>query len=72
MNTFRDTEWIEDQGSIHSSGTMRAVAIEEDPDIIEQAYMDLLGRQPDGPGYCLLYTSPSPRDKRQSRMPSSA
>ena len=25
------------------------------------------------PGYvCLLYTSPSPRDKRQSRMPSSA
>ena len=27
-----------------------------------------LGRDPD----CLLYTSPSPRDKRQSRMPSSA
>ena len=26
------------------------------------------GRQ----GICLLYTSPSPRDKRQSRMPSSA
>ena len=26
-----------------------------------------------GEGYpCLLYTSPSPRDKRQSRMPSSA
>ena len=23
-------------------------------------------------GLCLLYTSPSPRDKRQSRMPSSA
>ena len=23
-------------------------------------------------GYCLLYTSPSPRDKRQTRMPSSA
>ena len=26
----------------------------------------------DGVGDCLLYTSPSPRDKRQSRMPSSA
>ena len=26
----------------------------------------------DTPGHCLLYTSPSPRDKRQSRMPSSA
>ena len=25
-----------------------------------------------GIGACLLYTSPSPRDKRQSRMPSSA
>ena len=25
-----------------------------------------------GSGTCLLYTSPSPRDKRQSRMPSSA
>ena len=24
------------------------------------------------PQFCLLYTSPSPRDKRQSRMPSSA
>ena len=26
----------------------------------------------DKPMFCLLYTSPSPRDKRQSRMPSSA
>ena len=26
----------------------------------------------DGLEICLLYTSPSPRDKRQSRMPSSA
>ena len=24
------------------------------------------------PGHCLLYTSPSPRDQRGSRMPSSA
>ena len=28
--------------------------------------------QIDGELSCLLYTSPSPRDKRQSRMPSSA
>ena len=26
----------------------------------------------EGGSACLLYTSPSPRDKRQSRMPSSA
>ena len=25
-----------------------------------------------GPVYCLLYTSPSPRDRQKSRMPSSA
>ena len=25
-----------------------------------------------GPGHCLLYTSPSPRDVEESRMPSSA
>ena len=28
--------------------------------------------EPDYFNHCLLYTSPSPRDKRQSRMPSSA
>ena len=26
----------------------------------------------DHPNYCLLYTSPSPRDRQKSRMPSSA
>ena len=30
------------------------------------------GDAPPQPQACLLYTSPSPRDKRQSRMPSSA
>ena len=35
------------------------------PDILDAALLR--------PGrFCLLYTSPSPRDKRQSRMPSSA
>ena len=32
-----------------------------------QDHLDVIGTQ-----ICLLYTSPSPRDKRQSRMPSSA
>ena len=34
--------------------------------------MDHEGPQQDRLSTCLLYTSPSPRDKRQSRMPSSA
>ena len=32
----------------------------------------LVGPNGAGKSTCLLYTSPSPRDKRQSRMPSSA
>ena len=32
----------------------------------------LFNQNLDNPIGCLLYTSPSPRDKRQSRMPSSA
>ena len=43
---------------------------------VQSAYQDVLGRDPDAGGQqhyiCLLYTSPSPRDQRGSRMPSSA
>ena len=42
-------------------------------EVIAKDYQDArqvaLARNPNA---CLLYTSPSPRDKRQSRMPSSA
>ena len=44
---------------------------------VEGEFMTLGSDALDAPGFdllalCLLYTSPSPRDKRQSRMPSSA
>ena len=40
----------------------------------EAAYLEQWARLPGGerPGSCLLYTSPSPRDRQKSRMPSSA
>ena len=38
----------------------------------EDYHQDFARRNPNQPYICLLYTSPSPRDKRQSRMPSSA
>ena len=46
-------------------------------DIIQQAqladYSPVKGTMVIRPyGYCLLYTSPSPRDRTRSRMPSSA
>ena len=37
-----------------------------------EALIDVVNVLMDGLSSCLLYTSPSPRDKRQSRMPSSA
>ena len=39
----------------------------KDFNILHQNIRGLFGKKD-----CLLYTSPSPRDKRQSRMPSSA
>ena len=36
------------------------------------AYVNQIYLHPDPPNTCLLYTSPSPRDRQKSRMPSSA
>ena len=41
-------------------------------EILKGAGFGILLVLPFSPITCLLYTSPSPRDKRQSRMPSSA
>ena len=40
--------------------------------IIQQSTLDMPGGKIETSGGCLLYTSPSPRDQRGSRMPSSA
>ena len=37
--------------------------------ISQHAHSEIVGMLPEG---CLLYTSPSPRDRTRSRMPSSA
>ena len=37
-----------------------------------QLYFFTYSAQTKQPYYCLLYTSPSPRDRQKSRMPSSA
>ena len=39
---------------------------------IMQRGIEFAGVEPIGMGSCLLYTSPSPRDRTRSRMPSSA
>ena len=59
-----------------STGTLGSAIAEE---LAKNHDIFLIGRdesklkkQADKYNCCLLYTSPSPRDKRQSRMPSSA
>ena len=46
--------------------------LEETPLSIQKLSKEEIVAYPGGNNDCLLYTSPSPRDKRQSRMPSSA
>ena len=47
---------------------IRELLVNKYPEIVSQGFWDT----GDTSKTCLLYTSPSPRDKRQSRMPSSA
>ena len=50
---------LEAEGSIRSA--LKSAAVNEKPLVINQISK-----------FCLLYTSPSPRDRQKSRMPSSA
>ena len=56
----------------HQSGQIQELYSHYGPQgsILQNAVMPILLES--DPKTCLLYTSPSPRDKRQSRMPSSA
>ena len=49
-------------------GTANTLIIHNDKVVINSPSIVAMDRSSN----CLLYTSPSPRDKRQSRMPSSA
>ena len=41
-------------------------------DVVQESYLKALSAEQKQEITCLLYTSPSPRDQRGSRMPSSA
>ena len=45
---------------------------EESVESKSDSLMTVATEDPDSCGVCLLYTSPSPRDRQKSRMPSSA
>ena len=59
------------------NGTVTSLLVEEGETVeVGVSLLELNGGKPETEEIssrdCLLYTSPSPRDKRQSRMPSSA
>ena len=59
-------------------GTAGQIEPTDVAEIAKQGYKSIINNRPDGeegpeqPSNCLLYTSPSPRDRTRSRMPSSA
>ena len=73
---WREVDWIKKRwgGKLIIKGILDA----EDALLAAKTGADAIivsnhgGRQLDGASSCLLYTSPSPRDRTRSRMPSSA
>ena len=62
-------------GSIPAGGTVTVTAVSQaDPSKAASALLTIQAPSRSGVTYyvCLLYTSPSPRDRQKSRMPSSA
>ena len=75
INTIKLSEFENTSvAKIDVNGTTVAVfKVDEDYYAIQNMCSHSEADLADGEVYdCLLYTSPSPRDKRQSRMPSSA
>ena len=71
---YIDGNWVEDSDhsqNINPSNTADIIGrfARGDAGRVDQAVTAAADAQP---GCCLLYTSPSPRDRTRSRMPSSA
>ena len=73
--TFRDSVWFKSMGVEYiRKAFLRARALDPDAVLVYNDY-DVAWTGPKSDGmyrFCLLYTSPSPRDATLSRMPSSA
>ena len=67
------TSYINEQVLQGSDNSYTITGLKEDNEYtISVGAMTVNGPRPNTPNTCLLYTSPSPRDRQKSRMPSSA
>ena len=66
---LRGREWTSPQGEVKYFNTLEAWRIEK---VGAAAPQGMPQGGPSAMNFCLLYTSPSPRDTERSRMPSSA
>ena len=62
--TMTIKQWLDGHGGLSRLNRMPTVCIYKGRELMRSEY--------DQPIDCLLYTSPSPRDRTRSRMPSSA
>ena len=67
MHSIMDKDAVSAFDAIH-----RCVRAVQERPVIRQLFIDLQARTKAYAEICLLYTSPSPRDRTRSRMPSSA
>ena len=68
-NIYGKAEYLNPGGSVKDRAALALIKDAEEKKLISKGGMIVEGT---AGNTCLLYTSPSPRDKRQSRMPSSA
>ena len=67
LDYLNSLSYLNPQVTDLGDGSFNILLIKGDPKYIFNVHLDTVP-----PGDCLLYTSPSPRDVEESRMPSSA
>ena len=72
LSTQQDAEVIGTYTDVMSGAKSDRPELTKALELCRKTGAYLLSQKVDRVSSCLLYTSPSPRDKRQSRMPSSA
>ena len=72
MGTGKSKVLVDNMAMLYDKGKINGAVIVAPKGVYRNWYSQEIPNQPNTPNTCLLYTSPSPRDRQKSRMPSSA